>query len=202
MGWQKKAREFWKFFCLQMTYLGEERVCLGDHELGKTVQINYKMNFIQDNSQKFSLHFKSTFHWLLQVHCTTIKMDIYFSRISFSLDHSSVSWDRTFLYFFSSTVIYFGQKKPIIKCRFWDFRVLGQNSPNSSCHFSKHKLVPPQIIHNSSVLWHITPLYFFGSNCIFLSLVALKCTKSLKSFLEPRVRFFFKFCIIFQCHDT
>ena len=96
-----------------MTYLGEERVCLGDHELGKTVQINYKMNFIQDNSQKFSLNFKSTFHWLLRVHCTIIKMVIYFSRISFSLDHSSVSWDRTFLYFFSSTVIYFCQKKPI-----------------------------------------------------------------------------------------
>ena len=34
------------------------------------------MNFIQDSCQRFSLHFKSTFHWLLQVYCITQKIYI------------------------------------------------------------------------------------------------------------------------------
>ena len=33
----------------QMTYLGEDRVCLGDQGWGKTIQINYKINFIQNS---------------------------------------------------------------------------------------------------------------------------------------------------------
>ena len=47
-------------------------------------------------------------------------------------------------------------KRSPLKRKFWDFRVLGQNSP-------KHKSVPPQILHHSSVLWHVAPLPFFGS---------------------------------------
>ena len=57
----------------QMTYLGEGRVWLGDQGYGETIQINYKMNFIQDSCQRFSLHFKSTLHWLLQLYCITQK---------------------------------------------------------------------------------------------------------------------------------
>ena len=45
--------------------------------------------------------------------------------------------------------------------------MLSQNSPNSSRYFSKHKSVPLQILDHSSVLWHITPLYFFWLKHIF-----------------------------------
>ena len=34
------------------------------------------MNFIQDSLQRFSQHFKSTFHWLTQVYCITQKIHI------------------------------------------------------------------------------------------------------------------------------
>ena len=44
---------------------------------GGTIQINYKMNFIQDSCQRFSLHFESTFHRLLQAYCITHKKCIF-----------------------------------------------------------------------------------------------------------------------------
>ena len=42
----------------------------------------------------------------------------------------------------------------------------GENLPNS-CHFSNHKSAFFQILHHSSVLGKITPLYFFSSNIIY-----------------------------------
>ena len=39
--------------------------------------------------------------------------------------------------------------------------------PNSSCHFQSSKSVFLQILHHSSMLWKITPLYFFSSNNIY-----------------------------------
>ena len=33
----------------------------GSPGMGETIQINYKINFIQHSCQRFSLHFKSTF---------------------------------------------------------------------------------------------------------------------------------------------
>ena len=47
------------------------------------------------------------------------------------------------------------------------FKYSGENLPNSSCHFPNHKSVFLQILHDSSVSWTITPLYFFGSNVIY-----------------------------------
>ena len=38
------------------------KVCLGKQGEEETIQINYKMNFVQDSCQRFSLYFKSTFH--------------------------------------------------------------------------------------------------------------------------------------------
>ena len=64
-GLTEKRVEFWKLLCQggrQITYLGKGRVSLGDQGLGETIQINYKMNFIQDSCERFSLQFKSTFH--------------------------------------------------------------------------------------------------------------------------------------------
>ena len=77
------------------------------------------------------------------------------------------------------------------------------NSPNFSCHFSKHKSFAFQILHHFSVLWHITLLYFFWlKHNILLTKVAhqsasfqiywhiaLKLYKFLMPFLVPRVNF-------------
>ena len=68
---------------------------------------------------------------------------------------------------FLAEILYTLVKMIPLKCKFWDFQVLGQNSPNSSCHFSKQKSVTLQIFHHSFVLWHASPLYFFGSNIIY-----------------------------------
>ena len=43
----------------------------------------------------------------------------------------------------------------------------GENLPNSSCHFWKHKTAFLQVLHHYSVLSNITPLYFFSSNIIY-----------------------------------
>ena len=50
---------------------------------------------------------------------------------------------------------------------FETFECSGENLPNSSCHFWKHKSVFLQNLHQSSVLSKITPLYFFGSNILY-----------------------------------
>ena len=71
------------------------------------------------------------------------------------------------LYTFLVQILYTLIKRIPLKCKCWDFRMLGQNSWNSSCRFSKHKSVPLQILHHFSVLWHITPLYFFGSKIMY-----------------------------------
>ena len=47
------------------------------------------------------------------------------------------------------------------------FRCSGENLPNFSCLFSNHKSVFLQNLHNSSVSWKTTPLYFCNSNSIY-----------------------------------
>ena len=47
------------------------------------------------------------------------------------------------------------------------FECSSKNLPNSSCHFPKHKSVFLQILHDSSLSWNITPLYFFSSKIIY-----------------------------------
>ena len=42
-----------------------------------------------------------------------------------------------------------------------------QYLPNSSCHFPNYKSVFLQILHEASVSWKITPLYFFRSKVIY-----------------------------------
>ena len=49
---------------------------------------------------------------------------------------------------------------------FETFKCSGEILPNFSCHFLNHKLVFLQILHNYSLSWKITPLYFFRSNVI------------------------------------
>ena len=46
---------------------------------------------------------------------------------------------------------------------FETFKCLGQNSSNSSCQFWNGKLIPLQILHQSSLSWRITPLWVLSS---------------------------------------
>ena len=71
---------------------------------------------------------------------------------------SSVSWKITPLYFFSSNNIYFAQKEHIKMNIFETFKCSGQNSSNSSYQFWNDKRIPLQILHHSSLSWHIIPV--------------------------------------------
>ena len=96
---EKERREFWMLFCLRgRKFLTLEKE-LFLWETGG-MQINHKRNFIQDSCQILSFHFKSTFHWPSIASLLHYTENAYFSRISFSLDHFSVSWDITIQYFF------------------------------------------------------------------------------------------------------
>ena len=67
------------------------------------------------------------------------------------LHSSSVSWNITPLYFFSSSNIYFAQKKPIRMKIFETFMCSGQNLSNFSCKLWHDKSVPLQVLRNSSL---------------------------------------------------
>ena len=81
---------------------------------------------------------------------------------------SSVSWKIIPLYFFSSNNIYFAQKEPIKMKIFETFKCSGQNSSNFSCQFWNDKSIPVQILHHSSLSWHITPLWILRSYVFYL----------------------------------
>ena len=53
---------------------------------------------------------------------------------------------------------------------------------NSSCHFPYHKSIMVQILHDSSLSWNITPLYFFRSKFIYFSQKELMKVKFFKLF--------------------
>ena len=105
---------------------------------------------------------------------------------------SSMSSKITPQYFFRSNIIYFAQKGPIKVQILETFECLDQNSPNS-CQFWNKKLVFVQILHQSSVSWGITPLYFF-----WLKLYLLFNKRSLTRYKFGEIhlsswKFFFKF---------
>ena len=70
----------------------------------------------------------------------------------------AVSWKITPLYFFSSNNIYSAQKEQIKVKIFETFKCSGQNSSNSPCQFWIDKSMPLQILHHSSLSWHIITL--------------------------------------------
>ena len=53
--------------------------------------------------------------------------------------------------------------------QFWHFQVFWWKLSNFSCHFPNHQSVFLQILHNSSMSWKITPLYFFRSIVIYFA---------------------------------
>ena len=71
------------------------------------------------------------------------------------------------IYFFSSNIIYFGQRQPIIGQIFEIFVCSCQNSLNFSCQFWTDKSILLQILYHSPVPWEITTLYLFHSNIIY-----------------------------------
>ena len=77
-----------------------------------------------------------------------------------------VSWKTTPLYFVRSKVIYFTRKGPIKVQILQTFGCSDQNSSNS-WHFWNYKSVFLQILHQSSVSWDVTALYFFSWNFIY-----------------------------------
>ena len=94
------------------------------------------------------------------------------------------------------------------------FKCSGENLPNFSCHFSNHKSVFLQILHHSSVSWKINALYFFRSNIkyfaqqepmkvqIFETLSTQVKIQQIPVIFETTDKFFFKFCISLQGHET
>ena len=74
------------------------------------------------------------------------------------LHQFSVSSTITPLYFFSWNILYFGQKQPL-KCKALRFSSLWVNFwLNSSCQFWTVMWIPLQLLHHSSLSWHIAPL--------------------------------------------
>ena len=83
-------------------------------------------------------------------------------QFSFKFCINIQSHQTTRLYFFSSKIICFYQKKPIKVQIFEVFECLDQNSSNSLCQFWNDKSIPLQFLHPFLLSWHITPLKFEG----------------------------------------
>ena len=87
----------------------------------------------------------------------------------------SVPSNITPLYFFSSNIIYFGQKQSIKVQIFEIFECSGQNLSNSSCQFWTDKSIPPQILLHSPLSWHNSPVSF---KLVHFQLSAKECHQS------------------------
>ena len=85
---------------------------------------------------------------------------------------------------------------------FETFKCSGQNSSNSSCQFWNDKSIPLQILHHSSLSWHITPLWILSSYFSYfglkdpikipilrLSIALVKICIFLMSLSKPQVSF-------------
>ena len=73
------------------------------------------------------------------------------------------------LYFFSSNILYFGQKQPIKVQIFEIFECSRENLPYSLCHFPNHYPLFYQILHDFSVSWELNSPYFFRSKVIYFA---------------------------------
>ena len=130
-----------------------------------------------------------------------------------TLHHIPVSWNITYLYLFSLSIIFFGQKQPIKLQIFETFKLSSQNLSNSLCQFLNDKSIPLQIFHQSTVSLHITLPYIFSS-CIFyigqkdpmgvpiliLSNVLMKISHISHIVFQITGQFFFKFCMTLLWH--
>ena len=78
------------------------------------------------------------------------------------LHQYSVQSNITSFYFFSSNIIYFGQRMPIKVQMFEIFKCSGQNSSKSSCKFWNDKSIPLPIFYNFLLSWQITTLWILS----------------------------------------
>ena len=85
---------------------------------------------------------------------------------SFHFCHCSVSWKITPLYFFSSNLIYFEQKYPI-EVKFSNFWVVGWKFTRFRMSYLKPKVNFSLNLHQSSLSWEMTLLYFLSWNIIW-----------------------------------
>ena len=121
-----------------------------------------------------------TFDWLGQNLSNSLCQFSYNKSIPLQILYlCSVSWNRTSLYLFTLTNIYFAQKKPIKVKNLETFEWWGQNVSNSFCQFWNDKSNPLQILYPSSVSWKITALYFCSLNNIYF---AQKKSTKMKNF--------------------
>ena len=132
------------------------------------------------------------------------------------LHHSSVSLNRTPLYFLSSNNLYFAQKEPIKVKLFEIFDCWSQNLKNSLCQFWNNNSIPLQTLNHSSVSLKTTPLYFLYSNnlCfaekepfkvkIIFRLLSdwVKICQIPHANFETTSQFLIKFCLIVHCYGT
>ena len=169
------------------------------------------MNFIQDNCQRFSLHFKSTFHRLFQVYCITQKMHIsqelaflWITIFSVMRHNSSVLFHLKFYMLWI--------KRSSSKCKFSDFWVLSWKFTQFFMPFLK---LQGESLFKFCIavqcLWNITPMYFCSSNFAYFgqkediekklsdfSVVGWKFTEFLMSYLKPQVSFSLNFVSFFS----
>ena len=78
-----------------------------------------------------------------------------FASIFSAIKHNS-------LYFFSSSIMYFGQRQPIKMQMFEIFKCSGQNSSKSSCKFWNDKSIPLPHFHLFPLSWQVTPLWILS----------------------------------------
>ena len=108
----------------------------------------------------------------------------------------------------SSNIIYFGQKQPIKVHIFEIFECSSQNLSNSSSQFWNDKSILLQILHHSSLSWHITSLWILSSHFSYfglkdpinmpilrLSIALVKICHIPHVIFQTTSQFFFKFCI-------
>ena len=111
-------RAWWQNLDKWLT-LGKEEFAWGTRGRGKLYRLTIK--WISSKLSRLSLHFKSTFHWLLQVYCITQKMHI--SQVLAFLWITPQCMRQLFCTF-SSKTLYALDKMSSSKCTFSDLRLL------------------------------------------------------------------------------
>ena len=133
------------------------------------------------------------------------------SQFSFKFCINLQCHETTPLSFFSSNIIYFDQRIRLKSTSFRFSKCYSQNSLNF-CQFWNYKSIPLQILHHSSFSWHIAPPWILSSYFSYFELkdpikipilrilIVLVKVCHIPVIFQTTSQFFFKFCIILQCH--
>ena len=126
---------------------------------------------------------------------------------------SSVSWCITPLHFFSSNIRYFC-KKTSLKCKFWDFSVMGSKFTKLLMLFFKAQVSSffnfasffSVMIHNSSAFFGSDIIYFRQKQPIKMQIfrhvrACIKIHEILHVIFGTKSQFSFKLYITLQCYE-